>query len=132
MSKEKHLPFVLTNEDKVSTKEKQIEEMAVEFAKINCNPKGCYACNLCDEYGSLELNCEDYLYYRTMAETFYNAGYRKQSEGHWIDKPTGAYSRMQSWCSACGKHSGIGGIESNRHKPYCPNCGAKMKGGEQE
>ena len=46
--------------------------------------------------------------------------------GEWIDKPTGAYSRMQSWCSACGKHSGIGSIESNRHKPYCPNCGVKM------
>jgi hypothetical protein len=61
-------------------KEKQIEEMAVEFAKINCNPKGCYSCNLCDEYGSLELNCEDYLYYRTMAETFYTAGYRKASD----------------------------------------------------
>lgn len=61
-------------------KEKQIEEMAVEFAKINCNQKGCYSCNLCDEYGSLELNCEDYLHYRTMAETFYNAGYRKASE----------------------------------------------------
>ena len=46
----------------------------------------------------------------------------------WIDKPTGAYGKWQSWCSACGKHSGIGGIESNRHKPYCPNCGATMKG----
>jgi PHP family Zn ribbon phosphoesterase len=52
--------------------------------------------------------------------------------GYWIDKPTGAYNRMQSWCSACGKHSGIGGIESNRHKPYCPNCGAKMDGGKAE
>lgn len=30
--------------------------------------------------------------------------------GYWTDKPTGAYSRMQSWCSVCGKHSGIGGI----------------------
>ena len=66
-----------------------------------------------------------------VAEYLYNAGYHKQSEGEWIDKPTGAYSRMQSWCSACGKHSGIGGIESNRHKPFCPNCGAKMKGGAE-
>jgi hypothetical protein len=52
--------------------------------------------------------------------------------GEWIDKPTGAYSRMQSWCSACGKHSGIGGIESNRHKPYCPNCDAKIDGERSE
>ena len=52
--------------------------------------------------------------------------------GEWIDKPTGAYSRMQSWCSACGKHSGIGGIESNRHKPYCPNCSARMDGERRE
>lgn len=52
--------------------------------------------------------------------------------GEWIDKPTGAYGRMQSWCSSCGKHSGIGGIESNRHKPYCPKCGAKMDGERKE
>ena len=52
--------------------------------------------------------------------------------GEWVDKPTGAYGRCQTWCSACGKHSGIGGIESNRHKPYCPNCGAKMDGGKTE
>lgn len=53
-------------------------------------------------------------------------------QGEWIDKPTGAYRRWQSWCSHCGKHSGIGGIESNRHKSYCPNCGAKMKGGADD
>ena len=48
--------------------------------------------------------------------------------GRWIDKPGGTYQRMQSWCSVCGKRSGIGGIENNRHKPFCPNCGAKMDG----
>ena len=48
--------------------------------------------------------------------------------GHWIDKPSGRYLHMGSFCSVCGEKSGIGGIESNRHKPYCPNCGAKMDG----
>jgi hypothetical protein len=52
--------------------------------------------------------------------------------GYWDDKPTGKYRNWQSWCSACGKHSGIGGIRSNQHKPYCPNCGAKMDGGNTE
>ena len=48
-------------------------------------------------------------------------------KGHWIDKPSGRYGQWQSWCSACGKRSGIGGAESNRHKPFCPNCGADMR-----
>ena len=46
--------------------------------------------------------------------------------GKWTDKSTGRYGQMQSWCSTCGRNSGIGGIKSNQHKPYCPNCGAKM------
>lgn len=50
--------------------------------------------------------------------------------GYWIDKPTGRYCHIGSYCSVCEEKSGIGGIESNRHKPYCPNCGAKMKGGD--
>lgn len=45
----------------------------------------------------------------------------------WIDKPTGRYGQKQSWCSACGEHNRIGGIESNRHRPRCPHCGAHMK-----
>lgn len=52
--------------------------------------------------------------------------------GHWIDRPTGRYGKMQSWCSVCGEHSGIGGIVSNRHKPRCPNCGAKMDEEEEK
>ena len=53
-------------------------------------------------------------------------GFGEKVHGRWVDKATGRYGQWQSWCSVCGKHSGIGGIESNRHKPYCPNCGAKM------
>ena len=52
--------------------------------------------------------------------------------GYWIDKPTGRYCHIGSYCSVCQEKSGIGGIESNRHKPYCPNCGAKMDGTPKE
>ncbi len=50
--------------------------------------------------------------------------------GYWIDKPSGRYLHVASWCSVCGNKSGIDGIKNNRHKPYCPNCGAKMDGKE--
>ncbi len=49
---------------------------------------------------------------------------------YWIIKPHGTYDRLRAFCSACGKHSGIGGIVSNQKKPYCPNCGAIMDGKE--
>ena len=54
-------------------------------------------------------------------------GYRKQSEGEWIRKLR--YSRnyddfFSYTCSECNTH---------RDAPtnYCPNCGAKMKGGAE-
>lgn len=99
-------------------KEKQIEFERNEIAQIIAE--------------NFRLNDEKYdaSDFEWSAYCVQTAGYRKVEQGEWIDKPTGAYGRMQSWCSACGKHSGIGGIQSNRHKPFCPNCGAKMKGAE--
>lgn len=52
--------------------------------------------------------------------------------GYWEFKPSGHYSHVGSFCSVCGKKSGIGGIRENQLKPYCPNCGAKMDGREQK
>ena len=49
--------------------------------------------------------------------------------GEWIFKNDGAYGQRRAYCSACGKRSGIGGIESNQRKPFCPNCGADMREG---
>ena len=51
---------------------------------------------------------------------------QERTIGHWIERQKKGSCRWQSWCSVCGKHSGIGGIESNRHKPFCPNCGSQM------
>lgn len=70
------------------------------------------------------LDCDSIIQVIKYAPTIDPESLRLQ--GTWIEKPTGRYGAWQSWCSVCGKHSGIGGIQSNRHKPYCPNCGAKM------
>lgn len=48
--------------------------------------------------------------------------------GRWDFKNNGKYGQTRCYCTACGKHSGIGGIRENQMKPYCPNCGAKMDG----
>ena len=61
------------------------------------------------------------VYNEELAERLYNAGYRKQIEGEWIIK--GNYFQRLV-CTNC---SGFG-ITMSR---YCPNCGAKMKGGAE-
>ena len=66
-------------------------------------------------------------------EVLYNAGYRKQSEGHWITthctnggkSPRGRTIIYKTFtCDVCNKSNG------RRKTNFCPNCGAKMKGGE--
>lgn len=52
---------------------------------------------------------------------------REVKEGEWIFKYEGTYNSRRAYCSVCGNRSGIGGIKENQMKPYCPNCGAKMK-----
>lgn len=47
--------------------------------------------------------------------------------GRWDIRYDGTYGRARAYCTACGRHSGIGGIRSNQLKLYCPNCGAKMQ-----
>lgn len=47
--------------------------------------------------------------------------------GRWVEDYNNTYRRCRMKCSACGQFSGIGGIKSNQKKPFCPNCGARMK-----
>ena len=63
-----------------------------------------------------------------IAEAIYNAGYRKQERGEWISNELGGY-KYAFYCSECGWVDGY--PFNDRHK-FCPNCGAKMKGSEQE
>lgn len=76
-----------------------------------------------------DLYGADAMYYGVdsygIATALYNAGYRKQSEGEW--KVCGAFDDFLK-CSCCGyDYPWQTAIE---HK-FCPNCGAKMKGGEE-
>ena len=90
----------------------QIEELTKDLCDIEC--KGM-KCNECDGYA-----CE----YRMLAEALYNAGYRKQKEGEWIGN---GYLRN---CSECGNVVNFNNVSSWLYN-FCPNCGAKMKGGAE-
>ena len=99
------------------SKEKQIEEMAREI------------------YENTDLSIVEIA--ENIAEALYNAGYRKQSEGEWHYNPDGMDWGLGAWeCSLCGCRNDNLPMDENI-KPlrwagskYCPNCGAKMKGGE--
>ena len=80
-------------------------------------------CDVCGRYGKKcipEYN----------AERLYNAGYRKQSVGEWVWDDDG-YCR----CSVCTQKAPV--TTQYQDEPmttatkYCPNCGARMKGGAE-
>ena len=89
------------------SREKQIKEMA----RTLCGEKE-HTCEECDSY-----ECEFWI----ESSVLYNAGYRKQSEGEWIWKSNGYRKCLH--CSCCGN-------QEEWETAFCPNCGAKMKGGE--
>jgi hypothetical protein len=74
------------------------------------------------------------LSFKHQAERLYEAGYRKQSEGEWIYDFTLDDDDFYV-CSVCGRREVVNGLCSERnpaiHYPYC-NCGAKMKGADDE
>ena len=99
------------------SKEKQIEEMAKEMCEV------CFSKPFCK---AISAHCPIAI---RDAERLYNAGYRKQKEGEWrgeLRKRCDWRGKMRQYfqpnsCSVC--HEGV--VERT---PFCPNCGAKMKG----
>lgn len=91
------------------SKEKQIEEIAKTLHE-GMKP-------LKETYGTIEI-----------ASILYNAGYRKQSEGEWVgNRQTDEYI-----CSLCGMIAPVDCLKEYFYKSnFCPNCGAKMKGGAE-
>ena len=60
--------------------------------------------------------------YKRTAKSLYLAGYRKQREGEFIYQEY-SMGHYVGKCTICG-------CEADMTK-YCPNCGAKMKGGAE-
>ena len=97
------------------SRDKQIEEIAKDL----CNSTMCDL----ETFNNCRMPQGNCSRCQRVAKDLYNAGYRKQSEGEWIRYPHGS----GIYCSIC-KHK-------RRYRDindaYCPNCGAKMKGGAE-
>ena len=104
------------------SREKQIEEMekVIADAFMSDYNIGCDPCT------------------GTVATALYLEGYRKQSEGEWVWNPNGMDWGLGAWeCSSCRCRNDNLPMDKNT-KPmlwagskFCPNCGAKMKGGAE-
>lgn len=89
---------------------KDIIELANIIAERQCDSEDCAPCI------RMGRRCNDYL----KAERAIKAGYRKQREALYCADPN---YRTLGNCGECG-----GDVTCLDN--YCPNCGAKMKGGE--
>ena len=102
--------------------DKQIEEKAVEeMAKaLNEATFGVNTHTLADHLKPETIN--------KVAEYLYNAGYRKQSEGEWLEIDDGVLigDGKHLECSECGVWK-----KDRQRSNFCSNCGAKMKGGAE-
>ena len=101
----------------------------------------CDAWQECKEGNCKECPDRPHKYMRVMACTalkytrwILENGYKKQTEGHWMTYHRTNGGRSQRGrtiiyktftCDACGKSNG------RRKTPFCPYCGAKMKGGAE-
>lgn len=99
------------------------QQKIVEMAKDICRVK-----HICNDVCKPISACDALRY----AERAVEAGYSKQSEGEWIEKKHISTSKTRGRtihyatykCSVCGKWNG------RKKQAFCPDCGARMKGGK--
>ena len=109
MSREK----LLINDSKSNNGEVMRNKQISEIAKILTEYEDCGDCKNC--------NYHDVCGEKRQAINLYNAGYRKQSEGEWIQDAESNFVHRYH-CSVCNFYL-IG-----EPTKYCEDCGAKMKG----
>ncbi len=117
------------------SKEKQIDDMTL--AALSCYRNKYYADGNSTEQGIIANAINDVL---PALVSLRKENCRKQSEGEWKDRYNGKYANQLYACSICEKkaprdikvnelgHEYLTQILS----PFCPNCGAKMKGANSE
>ena len=104
------------------SEEKQIEEMKqIEVL----------AEDILQEY----TNCYSEVDKEVLAKMIYNADFRKQIDGEWLPSPDGINPIR---CNKCNMPAPFAFLEDDFGEGfyrypwhYCPNCGAKMKGGAE-
>ena len=99
------------------------QQKIVQMAKDICRHQ-----NVCTDVCKPISACDALRY----AERAVEAGYVKQGEGEWLVGVTPLVGDKTVKCSECGyfEYRGpVWNITWGMHN-YCPNCGAKMKGGE--
>ena len=109
------------------SKEKQIIEMAEilletsrQDSKDKSNNKSytAFDADVIFKYGCDRLNG---------ASALYNADYRKQSEGEWAHE----FYPYRVFCSKCKAEARVDRDGYYSTSTFCPDCGAKMKGGAE-
>ena len=99
-----------------------MKEQIEEMARVICASD--ILCHTCGE--STYTYCAE-----AIAEALYNAGYRKQIKGEWIEHDDDWCGAFYT-CSVCGcDWTTIDGTPQENNMRFCPECGAKMKGGAE-
>lgn len=100
-------------------KQKRILEMAKDICRVK---------QICNDVCNPISACDALKY----AERAVEAGYSKQSKGEIKGIFRFGDECWLGWCSECGKElKGRTKIALTLEHRFCPNCGAKMKGGAE-
>lgn len=73
---------------------------------------------------AVEIDTEISEYSDKLWKNAYERGKADRPQGEWDDK---------GYCTNCGKHAPYWSMATTYYKSnYCPNCGARMKGADDE